>query len=163
MNIKNIKFNKRESIKQIEEGYTLCPKFNENKLIPCITIEQGTNEVLMFSYVSEEGLKKTILTEKAHYFSRSRGKIWLKGETSGMYHNICNIFIDDDQDCLIYEVSLERPTKGGEKASCHVGYKSCFYRKISVKDDKISLKYTEESKIFDPDIVYEGIPNPTKI
>ena len=163
MDIDKIKFDKRQSIKQIEEGNTICPKFNESNLLPCITIEHKTNQILMFSYVNEEGLKKTILSKKAHYYSRSRGKIWLKGETSGMYHNICNIYIDDDQDSIIYEVTLNEPKKGGGKASCHVGYKSCFYRKIIFKDNKVTLKYTENKKTFDPNIVYEGIPNPTKI
>ena len=163
MNIKDIKFSKRESIKQIEESTILCPKFNEKNLIPCITVEYKTNEILMFSYVNREGLKKSILSKKAYYFSRTRNKIWLKGEVSGMFHNIKNIFIDDDQDCIIYEVSIEKPKKGGNKASCHVGYKSCFYRKITRNKKNISLKFTEDSKKFDPLIIYKNIQNPTKI
>ena len=162
--VKNkIKFMKRESIVQIEEGQDFCPKFNENKLIPCITLEKSTKQILMFSYVNEEGLKKTILSKKAHYFSRSRNKIWLKGEISGMYHNILDIYIDDDQDCIIYEVSIEKPIKGGSKASCHVGYKSCFYRKIVINNKQLSLKFIENKKLFDPEVVYEGVDNPTKI
>ena len=160
---KQIKFVERKTIKQIEEGSFLCPKFNKEDLLPCITIENETNEVLMFSYVNETALKKSISSKKAHYFSRSRKKIWLKGETSGMFHDIQDIFIDDDQDSIIFVVNLREPSKGGNIASCHVGYKSCFYRKIKIIDKKISLVFTEDKKAFDPDIVYKGIGNPTKI
>ena len=160
---KNIIFNKRISIEQVEEGTDLCPKFNQEGLIPCITIEYETKEVLMFSFLNEEALRKSIETDKAHYYSRSRKNIWLKGEVSGMYHQIQDILIDDDQDSIIFTVKLNEPTKGGAKASCHVGYKSCFYRKIKVSDGKLELKFTEDKKSFDPEIVYEGIENPTKL
>ena len=117
----------------------------------------------MFSYINKTAFQKSIETNKAHYYSRSRKNIWLKGETSGMYHHIKKIFIDDDQDCVIFEVRLTKPKKGGKEASCHVGYKSCFYRKIENKNGEISLKFTEKKKSFDPNIVYKGIPNPTKV
>ncbi len=161
---KNIAFKKRTSIRQIEEGTDLCPKFNNEDLLPCITVEEKTKEILMFSYINDTSFKKSIATKKAHYFSRSRKSIWLKGETSGMYHHIKKIFVDDDQDCIIFEVKLNKPTKGGQAASCHVGYKSCFYRKVVVKSNgEISLKFTEKNKSFDPAIIYKGLPNPTKI
>ena len=160
---KNIIFDERNNIKQIEEGNTFCPKFNKEGLIPCITIENNTNETLMFSYLNEEALKKSILTKKAHYYSRSRKNIWLKGEVSGMSHDIQDIFVDDDQDAIIFIVILNKPSKGGIEASCHVGYKSCFYRKVKLSDNKISLVFTENKKSFDPEKVYEGIENPTKI
>ena len=163
INQENIKFEKRKSIKEIEEGYSFSPKFNKEGLMPCVTIEENTKEILMVSFINTEALKKTILSSKAYYYSRSRNKIWLKGEISGMYHDIKNIYIDDDQDSVIYEVRLYKPTKGGKKASCHVGYKSCFYRKLAVKDQQLTLKFTENKKVFNPDVIYEGIPNPTKI
>ena len=159
----NIVFAKRKSVKQIEEGSLFCPKFNLEGLLPCITIEAETNQVLMFSFLNEVALKKTILTKKAHYYSRSRSKVWLKGEISGMSHDIDDIFVDDDQDSIIYIVKLNKPFKGGKEASCHVGYKSCFYRKVLFKDKQLSLIYTEDSKVFNPEIVYKGIKNPTKI
>ncbi|MEC6997318.1 MAG: phosphoribosyl-AMP cyclohydrolase [Pseudomonadota bacterium] len=163
-NKKKIVFKKRTSVKQIEEGSEFCPKFNNLKLLPCITIENKTKEILMFSYVNEVALKKTLETKKAHYFSRSRNLLWLKGETSGMYHNVKKILIDDDQDCLILEVELSKPKKGGKEASCHVGYKSCFYRKVvKTKNGELTLKFIEKKKSFDPEKVYEGITNPTKI
>ena len=163
-NKKKIVFTKRTSIKQIEEGSVLCPKFNSHNLLPCITVESKTKEILMFSYINSLAFKKSLVTNRAHYFSRSRKAIWLKGETSGMYHLIKKIFIDDDQDCVIFEVKLTKPIKGGKEASCHVGYKSCFYRKVVVKNNgDVSLKFTEKQKSFNPEIVYEGLSNPTKI
>ncbi|MDC3024585.1 phosphoribosyl-AMP cyclohydrolase [Alphaproteobacteria bacterium] len=158
-----IKFSKRTSVLEIEEGNKLCPRFNKDKLLPCITIEYKTKEILMFSYINEDAFKKSINTKKAHYYSRTRKKIWFKGETSGMFHNIKKMLIDDDQDCVIFEVKLTKPKKGGNEASCHVGYKSCFYRKIECKDGNISLKFIEKKKSFDPNLVYKDIPNPTKI
>jgi len=165
MNIKeeDIKFTKRSSVKEIEEGISFSPKFNTDGLLPCITIEYETNQILMFSYLNQEALKKSISLKLAHYYSRSRDNIWLKGEISGMKHFIKDIFIDDDQDSIIYVVKLSKPTKGGKKASCHVGYKSCFYRKIKVKEKNIELEFTEKEKSFNPDIIYDGIANPTKI
>ncbi len=158
-----IVFNKRTSVKQIEEGVELCPKFNDQGLIPCVTVESGSNDILMLSFLNEDALKKTIATGKAHYYSRSRESIWIKGEVSGMTHKIKDIFIDDDQDSVVFVVNLTKPDKGGDVASCHVGYKSCFYRKIKISENKISLEFTEDEKAFDPDVVYEGIKNPTKI
>ena len=163
IDINKIVFERRNSIKQIEEGNMLCPKFNDKGLLPCITVENNTNQVLMFSYLNTEALKKSILTKKAHYYSRSRKNIWIKGETSGMTHDIKEIFIDDDQDCIIFIVSLNKPDKGGNIASCHVGYKSCFYRRVKLLDNKIHLEFTEHEKAFDPKVVYKGIDNPTKI
>ena len=160
---KDIVFNERKSIKQIEESEEFCPKFNSDGLLPCITVENDTKKILMFSFLNAVALKKTISTGKAHYYSRSRKNVWFKGEVSGMTHDICDIFIDDDQDSIIFMVNLNKPFKGGKKASCHVGYKSCFYRKLRVSNKKISLIFTEKSKSFNPDIVYEGEENPTKI
>ncbi len=159
----DIKFAQRNSVREIEEGISFSPKFNADGLLPCITIEHETNQILMFSYLNQEALKKTISLELAHYYSRSRNNIWLKGEVSGMKHFIEDIFIDDDQDSIIYVVKLSEPSKGGKKASCHVGYKSCFYRKVKVNQKSIELEFTEKEKSFDPEIIYNGIVNPTKI
>ena len=163
IDINDIKFKKRVSIEQIEESKDICPKFDKVGLLPCITIESETKMILMFSFINEEAFKKTILSKKGHYFSRSRNNVWKKGETSGMFHEIVNVYIDDDQDSVIYEVKLNSPKKGGKKASCHVGYKSCFYRKIKINKGEIKLEFIEQEKAFDPKIVYEGIPNPTKL
>jgi phosphoribosyl-AMP cyclohydrolase len=156
----SIKFSKRTSVEQVEEGEILQPKFDENGLIPVITIDIDDSKVLMHGYMNEDALKLSISSKLAHYWSRSRKKIWKKGETSGFYQKIQKIQIDDDQDCIILFVELT-----GIKASCHVGYKSCFYREL--KDDNgnfsTNLIFTENKKVFDPEKVYKDIQNPTKL
>ena len=149
-------FTKRTSVEEVEEGKNLQPKFDENGLIPVITIDNDDNQVLMHGYMNEEALKTSIKTKMSHYWSRSRKKIWKKGETSGFFQNITKIQIDDDQDCIILFVKLS-----GTKASCHVGYKSCFYREIDINSKQLELKFIEDEKIFDPDDVYGDAPNPT--
>ena len=153
-------FSKRTSVEEVEEGKTLQPKFDENGLIPVITIDIDDNQVLMQGYMNEEALKTSIKTKMAHYWSRSRKKIWKKGETSGFFQNITKIQIDDDQDCIILFVKLS-----GTKASCHVGYKSCFYRELEKKGGNFStnLVFNENEKVFDPNEVYKGLENPTKL
>ena len=155
-----IVFSKRTSIEEVEEGKIFQPKFDENGLIPVITIDDEDNQVLMHGYMNEEALKESIKTKMSHYWSRSRKKIWKKGETSGFFQNIIKIQIDDDQDCIILFVKLS-----GAKASCHVGYKSCFYRELEKEGEKFStnLIFNEEKKVFDPEKVYKGLENPTKL
>ena len=162
----NIIFAARTSIQQVEEGTELAPKFDKNDCIPCITMHAETKEVLMFAYMNPEALKLTINTKLAHYWSRSSQSLWKKGETSGMYQHIQKILIDDDQDCVIIEVTLTPPSIGGKEASCHVGYRSCFYREIPLtppSDGKITLQFAEGEKSFDEKAVYKGTPNPTQL
>ena len=153
-------FGNRKSVEEVEEGNELQPKFDSQGLIPAITVEYNSNEILMHGYMNEEALRLSIETKKAHYWSRSRKSIWKKGEVSGLYQTIKQIKIDDDQDCIILFVDLE-----GLQASCHVGYKSCFYRQLTKEEDKYSVKleFTEDTKIFDPEKVYGNLPNPTKL
>ena len=155
-----IVFSKRTSVEEVEEGKSFQPKFDENGLIPVITIDYEDNQVLMHGYMNEEALKASIKTKMSHYWSRSRKKIWKKGETSGFFQNIVKIQIDDDQDSIILFVTLS-----GTKASCHVGYKSCFYRELEKKGENFStnLVFNEEKKVFDPEEVYKGLDNPTKL
>ena len=155
----NVKFEKRKSIEQVEESTELAPKFDENGLIPVVTTDFSSGEVLMQGYMNEEAFKKTISLGEAVYFSRSRQALWHKGKTSGLIQKIKEIRIDDDQDCVWLRVDV----KGG--ASCHVGYRSCFYRSISVDNDssKLVLKFEENKKVFDPEKVYGDAPNPTKL
>ena len=155
------KFHKRNSVKEVEEGITLSPKFDENGLIPCVTTDSNTKEVLMVGYMNEEALIKTIEKGEAFYFSRSRQEVWHKGKTSGLIQKINEIRIDDDQDSLWLSVDV-----AGSGASCHVGYKSCFYRSIPKKNKinlELRLKWEEHEKIFDPEEVYGDTPNPTKL
>ena len=117
-------FKKRDNIKELEEGKYLEPKFNENCLIPVITTDFKTGDILMHGYMNDEALKKTIETKEAHYCSRARKSIWRKGQISGFRQIVKKIKIDDDQDAIWLSVDI------GNGASCHVGYRSCFYRSI---------------------------------
>ena len=154
-------FKRRHTIKEVEEGKYLSPKFDENSLIPVITTDFKTGDILMHGYMNYEALKKTIETKEAHYWSRSRKKIWRKGQVSGFIQKVKEIRIDDDQDSIWLTVDI------GDGASCHVGYKSCFYRSIPLgKIDnarQIEMKFEEKEKKFDPKKVYKDQPNPTKI
>ena len=154
-------FKKRENVHEIEEGDLLSPKFDNDGLIPVITTCFNTKEILMHGYMNVEALKLTIETKEAHYWSRSRKSIWHKGKTSGFIQKVKEIRIDDDQDAICLAVDI------GEGSSCHVGYRSCFYRSIPLgKIDngrKIKLKFEEKEKKFDPDVIYKDQPNPTKI
>ena len=110
-----ITFGKRKSVEEVEEGKKLQPKFDEKGLIPAITVDNSTKEILMHGYMNKDALKLSIETKFAHYWSRSRQSIWKKGEKSGLHQKITKIKIDDDQDCVIIYVELT-----GLKASCHV-------------------------------------------
>ncbi|MEM9283238.1 MAG: phosphoribosyl-AMP cyclohydrolase [Verrucomicrobiota bacterium] len=161
-----ILFAPRSSVEQVEESDQLAPKFDENGCIPCITTHAETREVLMFAFMNAEAMRLTISSSLAHYWSRSRQKLWKKGETSGMFQHVQRMLIDDDQDCVILEVTLTPPSIGGDEASCHVGYRSCFYREIPLKPESgsaVRLQFVEGDKSFDPTKVYEGTPNPTQL
>jgi len=154
-------FKKRENVADIEEGNLLSPKFNNDELIPVVTTDFKTKEVLMQGFMNSEALKKTIETKEAHYWSRSRKEVWHKGETSGFVQKVVEMRIDDDQDSIWMSVDI------GDGASCHVGYKSCFYRSITLgkieNTEKVKIDFKEKKKKFDPEVVYKNKPNPTKI
>ena len=154
-----IKFEKRKTIEQVEESTELAPKFDQDGLIPVVTTDFSSGEVLMQGYMNEEALKKTISLGEAVYYSRSRQTIWHKGKTSGLVQTVKEIRIDDDQDCIWLRVDVQ----GG--ASCHVGYRSCFYRSVPFGENSHTtiLKFEEKEKVFDPKKVYGDAPNPTKL
>jgi len=154
-------FKKRDNIKEIEEGKYLEPKFDENGLIPVIASDFKTGKILMHGYMNAVALKKTIETKEAHYWSRSRKKIWHKGQISGFVQKIKEIRIDDDQDSVWISVDI------GNGSSCHVGYRSCFYRSIplgKIKNlEELEMEFKETEKTFDPKKIYKDEPNPTKL
>ena len=157
--VNKVIFANRSSIEQVEEGNFLAPKFDRDGIIPVIVTETSSGDVLMLGYMNNESLEKTIETREAYYWSRSREVLWKKGDSSGMVHQVDEILIDDDQDSLWLKVSIT-----GLGASCHVGYKSCFYRSIkNVVEQGVELEFTEYEKVFDPEIVYPGAENPTKL
>lgn len=155
-----IEFQPRRSVEQVEEGSDLAPKFDDRGLIAVVTTDARSGELLMQGYMNAEALRLTVQTGEAHYYSRSRQKLWHKGGSSGMVQTVQEMLIDDDQDCVWLKVSLN----GG--ASCHVGYRSCFYRRVplgsaAAGQKRLKLEFTETEKVFDPDKVYGDAPNPT--
>jgi phosphoribosyl-AMP cyclohydrolase len=125
------------------------PDFDKgNGLVPVIVQDYKSKDVLMLAYMNKEAWEATLRTEKAHYYSRSRKKLWQKGEESGNIQQVKEIRIDCDRDTILLLVEQI----GG--AACHKGYKSCFYRRLEQKDGIIEEKICCE-KIFDPKEVYK--------
>lgn len=159
----SVEFQARESIEQVEEGSDLAPRFDDRGLITVVTTDVDSGELLMQGYMNAEALRLTITTGEAHYFSRSRQVLWHKGATSGLTQRVRELLVDDDQDCIWLRVEVE----GG--ASCHVGYRSCFYRRVptgtefaaAASDGRVDLVWTDTEKVFDPEEVYGDAPNPT--
>lgn len=146
-------FPARTTSAEIELGTTLQPKFGSDGLIPCITTDHLTNEVLMFAFMNAESLALTLATGKASYWSRSRNKLWVKGDESGNVQLVKELRVDCDQDVILLKVD----NVGG--ASCHNGYKSCFYRKLApdaTAANATSLKLELVGRpLFDPATVYQ--------
>jgi phosphoribosyl-AMP cyclohydrolase len=129
----------------LEEGLDFTPRFDSNGLIPAIAQEAKTGTILMVAYMNKEALEQTIRSGYAVYFSRSRGKLWKKGEESGHVQKVEQILVDCDQDCLILKVSVD-------DGQCHTGYYSCFYRAVS-KDQGQRLEL-KAKKVYDPKKAY---------
>jgi phosphoribosyl-AMP cyclohydrolase len=140
-------FSKRIDKKQIELSHEFAPKFNEQGLIPCITVDAESGEVLMFAWMDKRALKLTIDTKKATYYSRSRDKIWVKGESSGRQQTVKKILVDCDQDVVQIQVTMSH------EGACHKGFRSCFYRSVD-DDDNDTLVYEINDRSFDPNDVY---------
>jgi len=160
-----VKFQARQTIEQVEEGDDLAPKFDARGLITVVTTDADSGELLMQGYMNADALALTIKTGEAHYFSRSRQVLWHKGATSGFVQTVRQLLVDDDQDCIWLQVDV------AGAASCHVGYRSCFYRRVPVgdafhaqqSDGVVGLEWTDTEKVFDPIEVYGDAPNPTKL
>lgn len=147
---KPLEFPPRGDLFSIEEGLQFMPLFDEQGLLPCITQHADSLEILMLGWMNREALDLTITTGEAHYFSRARRRLWRKGERSGQIQRVRRIGIDDDQDCLLLAVELP----GG--ASCHVGYRSCFFRQLRWEQHHtdFSLQMLEERKVYNPELAY---------
>jgi len=145
-------FAERGSKEDIESGSAFAPKFDEKGLIPAIDTDFATGEVLMQAWMNAEALAKTIEIGEAVYWSRSRKELWHKGATSGHTQVVKELRTDCDQDSIWLRVEQ----KGG--AACHVGYRSCFYRRVPVGEEAKSagtdLVKTEQEKAYDPEAVY---------
>ena len=128
---------------ELEEGEVFSPRFDVDGLIGCIVTDASDGAVLMFAYMNEEAFELTLKTGLAHYYSRSRKKLWKKGEVSGHVQHVKQILIDCDRDCLLLKVDQDT-------AACHTGYVSCFYRAIGGE--------VVGKKAFDPAVVYGRPP-----
>jgi len=136
--------------KSVEDGTLLMPKFDRDGLIVAVVTDVTSGEVLMVGYMNAEALKRTIETGEAWYWSRSRQGYWKKGETSGQIQTVHEILTDCDQDALVLKVSV-----AGNGATCHVGYRSCFFRKTVRPDEgAVRLERVEADKVYDPAEVY---------
>jgi len=132
--------------KTVEEGFEFSPKFDENGLIAAIAQDADTGQILMAAYMNREALDLTVKNGYATYFSRSRQKLWKKGEQSGHLQKVQQILVDCDQDCLILKVTVDQ-------GQCHVGYQSCFYRAVK-KNSENELEFIAQ-KTYDPNEVYQ--------
>jgi phosphoribosyl-AMP cyclohydrolase len=127
--------------KILEEGNVFTPKFDAHGLIVCVTTEASSGEILMLAYMNELALEKTLETGVAHYWSRSREKLWRKGDTSGQVQQVVDIRTDCDQDALLLRVNA-----GGDGKACHTGRKSCFYRRIENTGDGPRLVFDQAAR-----------------
>lgn len=130
-----------------ELGLQLAPVFGADGLLPCITQDASSGEVLMFAWMNEEALNLTLRNRRATYFSRSRQKLWVKGESSGRFQEVVEVRVDCDQDVILLKVRVTEP------GVCHQGYRSCFYRKVSASSSA-SLEFAISERAFDPETVY---------
>jgi phosphoribosyl-AMP cyclohydrolase len=115
--------------KTLEEGATFAPNFSHDGLIACLTVDDRSGEVLMLAHMNKEALDKTLASGIMHYWSRSRGVLWRKGDTSGQIQNLVELRVDCDQDAL-----LARVVVGGDGGACHTGRRSCFYRRVEAAE-----------------------------
>jgi phosphoribosyl-AMP cyclohydrolase len=136
---------------EIEEGTRLQPKFDADGLITAVATDAATGELLMVAHMNTEALSKTIASGEAHYYSRSRKKLWRKGEESGHTQRVVEMRVDCDQDAVWLKV--EQAGAG----ACHTGRRSCFYRAVPLgKSGDVTLEFCESGRTFDPAATYRG-------
>ena len=109
----------------LEEGAAFTPRFSADGLVTCVTVEADSGEVLMLAHMNAEAIEKTLATGVMHYWSRSRQRLWRKGDTSGQVQTVVELRVDCDQDALLARVKV-----GGDGGACHTGRRSCFYRRV---------------------------------
>ncbi len=122
------------------------PRFGADGLVPAMAVAAGSQAPLMFAWMNAEALALTLDTGIAHYYSRSRGKLWKKGETSGQLQRVVRIRTDCDQDVVILDVEV-----AGDGAACHTGRATCFYREVAPDG---SLRIMDDERLIDPEKVY---------
>jgi phosphoribosyl-AMP cyclohydrolase len=133
--------------KDLEEGLTFSPSFDASGLVTCVATDASNGDVLMVAHMNAEALRKTIETGEGWYYSRSRQKLWRKGETSGHVQRVVEMRMDCDQDAVWIKVEQT----GG---ACHTGRRSCFYRAVKSENGSIKLALIDSGHAFDPAEVY---------
>lgn len=133
----------------LEEGTAFSPRFDRDGLVTAIVTDAADNFLLMVGHMNEEALRLTLESGIAHFWSRSRGKLWKKGETSGNLLHISDIRTDCDQDAIWLRVTV-----GGHEATCHTGRRSCFYRTVHAENGQAILRDDGGTVRFNPDMVY---------
>lgn len=134
---------------ELEGEGLFTPKFDVNGLITAIVTDARDNTLLMVAHMNDEALALSLETGIAHYYSRSRGKLWKKGETSGNLQTIVEMRTDCDQDALLLRVTV-----AGDDATCHTGRRSCFYRAVTIDGGIAKTKIIDDHRHFDPSEVY---------
>jgi phosphoribosyl-AMP cyclohydrolase len=135
---------------EIEEGTRLLPKFDVGGLVTAVATDAATGELLMVAHMNSDALAKTIATGEAHYFSRSRRKLWRKGEESGHTQRVVELRVDCDQDAVWMRVEQAGP------GACHTGRRSCFYRAVPLgQSGEVRLEFRDAERAFDPAGVYK--------
>ena len=124
-----------ETTVDIENGADFAPRFSAEGLITCVTVAAGDGAVLMLAHMNAEALEKTLETGIVHYWSRSRGQLWRKGDTSGQIQRLVELRVDCDQDAVLARVEV-----GGDGGACHTGRRSCFYRKVTLAEGRARLE-----------------------
>ena len=122
----------------LEEGAAFTPRFSADGLVTCVAVEADSGEVLMLAHMNAEAIDKTLSTGVMHYWSRSRQKLWRKGETSGQVQALVELRVDCDQDAVLARVAV-----GGDGGACHTGRRSCFYRRVESGADGVRLAPVE--------------------
>jgi len=136
--------------KRIEEGLQLAPRFNADGLITCVTTDARSGDVLMVAHMNAEALQKTIASGEAWYYSRSRKKLWRKGESSGHLQRVVEMRVDCDQDAVW--IKVEQQGAG----ACHTGRRSCFYRAVPLRGEgAVRLEFRDAEQTFDPEKIYK--------
>jgi phosphoribosyl-AMP cyclohydrolase len=123
-----------------EEGVAFAPKFGVDGLATCVTIDASRGDVLMVAHMNDAALRATLETRVVHYWSRSRGALWRKGDTSGQTQTLVELRVDCDQDAFLAFVTV-----AGEGGACHTGRRSCFYRRVERDGDATRLAFIEPS------------------
>ncbi|MET3839147.1 phosphoribosyl-AMP cyclohydrolase [Bradyrhizobium sp. OAE829] len=130
-----------------EEGLAFQPKFDASGLLTCVATDAATGDVLMVAHMNDEALRKTVASGEAWYFSRSRGRLWRKGESSGHTQRVVEMRMDCDQDAIWIRVEQHG-------AACHTGRQSCFYRAVKTGDGGTQLSFVDADRLFDPNALY---------